>query len=150
MSLLSLCFFCSEPAKNSCEFCHLCHFCEKHETLHRINDCCQPFRVDFDQEKGRVLKATRDLRPFDLVLVDKTRLFGPLGQEDEDGNCIVCLSRISEENCETLNDDNEKVEDPSLSSCCSKCHFRLCSNPTCQSLHSSTDPSKGCQKAYLF
>lgn len=123
------CFYCSKEAKNKCDFCKSCFICDDshHADLHRhlSSQTCLPFRVARSSSKGRVLVASRDLRPFDLVLREDTDLFGPFVPTPEsstvrmEAKCVVCLAQIE-----------EGVD------CCRSCQSGLCSSPTCQSLHS--------------
>ena len=65
------CFLCLRPCENQCPHCGLVYYCsEDHLNLHRRDDYCFPYRAGRLPEKGRVLFATRDIKPLDLILVD--------------------------------------------------------------------------------
>jgi hypothetical protein len=72
------CFLCLAPCSTLCPDCRLVNYCgPDHLALHRHEDACLPYRAGRLPDKGRVLFATRDLKPLDLVLVDPGTVVGP-------------------------------------------------------------------------
>ncbi len=55
-----------------------------------------PYRVCHDDTKGRFLVATRDIKPFELVLRDETELVVP-ARPDAGDACCACLAQGPQE-----------------------------------------------------
>ena len=112
----SSCFFCasSGPDLRECLDCAGVSYCSPaHLALHRPNQTCLPFKVEHGHPlKGRILVATRDVQPFELVVEDNSAAYGPY-ESNPTIVCVVCLRIIQEEDKESR---------------CSKCHLPLCAD----------------------
>ena len=101
------CFLCLAPCTNRCSFCNLVNFCsDEHFRLHRQDDYCFPYKSGRLPEKGRVLFATRDIKPLELVLIDPGTVVGPNYKSRP--VCLQCL-RVVETGFK-----------------CRKCQFPMC------------------------
>ena len=101
------CFLCLAPCTNRCSFCNLVNFCsDEHFRLHRQDDYCFPYKSGRLPEKGRVLFATRDIKPLELVLIDPGTVVGPNYKSRP--VCLQCL-RVVETGFK-----------------CQKCQFPMC------------------------
>jgi len=88
-----LCFLCLAPCYDLCPHCKLVHFCSQdHLRLHRHGTECLPYKAGRLPDKGRVLFATRDLKPLDLILIDPGTVVGP----NYKGRpvCLECLKPV--------------------------------------------------------
>ena len=61
--VMDSCFFCGQPADNTCPHCGLVSFCSpEHFSFHRPKGRCFPFRVGFSEKRGQHLVATRNIK----------------------------------------------------------------------------------------
>ena len=68
-----LCFFCRQKATKSCSYCKISSYCcDEHGVVHRPNDVCFPYRVEYSQNVGNYLVATRDITPTGTVEISYT------------------------------------------------------------------------------
>ena len=67
---------------------------------------CLPYKIEFTKEKGRVVVATRDIKPLELIMSDEPFIIGPSRQQQL--VCVECLLPV-----------DGKVR-------CLDCHFPLC------------------------
>jgi len=92
MDFTKTCFWCGVATKHICRECQLVGVCgEKHLQIHRPSEYCQPFAVEHSDEKGNLLVAVRDIKPFETVLVDKPVLIGPFTD-----TCLSCHLPLTE------------------------------------------------------
>ena len=91
------CFFCEKSAVDSCQTCGADYCSKGHLEVHknRSGDC-QPFQLQRREGVGRILVATRDVKPFEVVLEDVGVAWGPF--DDSESLCVVCLSEVSADN----------------------------------------------------
>ena len=91
-----LCFLCEAPSDAVCDDCGEVGFCGgEHGRLHRgsdESDRCLPFRVERLKNVGRVLRATRDIAPGELVFVEHPLTVGPL--HDTAPVCLGCFAQV--------------------------------------------------------
>jgi hypothetical protein len=60
----SKCFFCCQSADKTCPHCKLVNYCcDQHLEIHRPENFCFPFRVEFQESVGRFVVASRDIKP---------------------------------------------------------------------------------------
>jgi len=64
--------------------------CPVHLPLHRPRDFCLPVTVEEREGKGRVIVAARDIKPFEVVLVDRPAIVGPF--DDARPQCVECYA----------------------------------------------------------
>merc|ERR1711963_35027 len=50
---------------------------------------CLPYKIVFTKEKGRVVVATRDVKPLELIISDEPFIIGPSRQQQL--VCVECL-----------------------------------------------------------
>ena len=90
----SQCFLCLQECHEQCQYCGLVYYCSKeHFSLHRQDDYCFPFRAGTLPDKGRVLFATRDIRPLELILIDPGTVVGPNYKSEP--VCLQCLRMVT-------------------------------------------------------
>ena len=80
-----------------------------HNSLDNIikpNTICLPYKIMFTKEKGRVVVATRDIKPLELIMSDEPFIIGPSRQQQL--VCVECLLPV-----------DGKVR-------CPDCNFPLC------------------------
>ena len=73
-----------------CLECQLVACCPAHLPLHRPRDSCLPVTVQEREGKGRVIVAARDIKPFEVVLVDRPAIVGPF--DDARPQCVECYA----------------------------------------------------------
>lgn len=76
----SECVVCSKPAIQKCSGCQSVHYCSKEHQkedwkLHKLQ--CSPARVKQDENVGRYLEATRDIKAGDIIMKESSLLTGP-------------------------------------------------------------------------
>ena len=90
----STCFLCLKVCSEKCPHCGQVFFCsQEHFARHRHQDSCLPFTAGTLPDKGRVLFATRDIRPLELILVDPGTVVGPNYKSDP--VCLQCLRTVT-------------------------------------------------------
>lgn len=127
---MTACFLCgSVESLSMCEKCGLCWFCGDHEAMHRTgeNKSCFPFKIERRRNVGRVVVASRDIQPGELILTDKAISHGP----KERGNssnaiCIRCLNTNTGQICPA------------------------CTLPVCPDSHCQTAHAEECQWFHRF
>ena len=112
---MSSCFYCGIEASEKCADCNLISFCcPAHFNHHKFEGQCQPFLVEFGgDDVGRFLRATRDIKPFETVLVDRALALGIF--DDSKPVCLTCHEKIGETG----------------SVLCPNCRMPMCDDPKC-------------------
>ena len=88
------CFLCLEVSSEKCPHCGQVYFCSpEHYARHRHRDYCLPYTAGRLPGKGRVLFATRDIKPLELILVDPGTVVGPNYKSEP--VCLQCLRPVS-------------------------------------------------------
>lgn len=115
------CFLCQAPCDNVCPHCESVKYCsEEHFRLHRLqfedkenhgDGYCCPFEVSEKPVIGRVLVATRNIKPMELILVDPGTCTGPNYTTKQ----MVCLE------CTRI------VNRSSMIRCSGGCDYPMCS-----------------------
>jgi len=107
------CFYCQTSPATLCEECGLVAVCgEACARIHRPASTCLPFTVEYRGEKGNVVVAVRDIKPFETILLDKPAIIGPF--DDTKPECLECYSEVSVSGYK-----------------CSRCNLPLC-GPECE------------------
>ena len=58
------CFYCRKPATKVCKYCKIAYYCsDEHGKIHRPDDVCFPFKIDFLPHVGNFMVASRDIEP---------------------------------------------------------------------------------------
>ena len=86
------CIICCQETDGRCSLCGLA-VCERDLGLHtntQVADHCFPWRVESLPDCGRVLTATRDIAPFELVISDTALVLAPNDQPV----CLGCLDQV--------------------------------------------------------
>ena len=111
------CFYCSQNSTKVCNSCQLVSYCSTdHLDIHKSKSGeCLPLRIDFHESCGNFCVATKDIKPFEIVLEDTAAAWGTY--DDSKPLCLSCLN----------NADLEK-----------KCQF--CNLPTCGSKECENSP----------
>ena len=89
---------------------------------------CLPYKILFTKEKGRVVVATRDIKPLELIMSDEPFIIGPSRQQQL--VCVECLLPV-----------NGKVR-------CPDCNFPLCKTDC--AVKSSSQWHKSLECPYLM
>ena len=136
------CFLCPELGSIHCPNCDALYCSPQHGALHHSRNYCFPykvklfsinifivlqklqdgytFQVSFMKGKGRILLATRDIKPLDLVLVDPGTVIGPNYRSRR-----VCLE------CLKLAEGSYTCEDCDFPLCDEQCYGRERHRPEC-------------------
>ena len=65
-----MCFYCRQKAIKSCPYCKISSYCsDEHGIIHRPNDVCFPFRIEYSTNVGNYMIATRDIAPTGMSVV---------------------------------------------------------------------------------
>ena len=91
------CFLCQTVCDRVCPHCELVTYCsEEHFKLHRLNgnDYCFPYQADNKEGIGRILRATRNIKAMDIVLIDPGTVVGP--NYSSKPICLECLRPVGE------------------------------------------------------
>lgn len=83
------CFFCQKESSIQCSACNLSSCSSEHLVLHRPQELCLPFRIQYKEGVGRYIVATRDISPLEVILEDDPAVFGP--NHDTEPVCLECL-----------------------------------------------------------
>lgn len=99
---MSTCAVCDQPTKNKCSNCNQSFYCcaehqKQHWKTHKVN--CRPFKVEYSDQLGRYLVATRSIKPFEIILKE-----APLANKVYD----ILLKSASEQNKKS--DENTRKE----------------------------------------
>eukprot|EP00093_Oithona_nana_P005600 05600.XXX_90784_92820_1 [CDS] Oithona nana genome sequencing. len=102
------CFLCQTSASNLCPHCGLVYYCSTvHFNLHRVTlkenggdqaktkEICLPYKVGNKPNIGRVLIATRTIKPMELILIDPGTVTGP--NYTTKPMCLDCLKPVNGE-----------------------------------------------------
>ena len=66
------CFYCRQKATKSCSRCKICFYCcDEHEAIHRPDDVCFPFRIEYAPHVGNYMVASRDIEPAGIYMYDQ-------------------------------------------------------------------------------
>ncbi|XP_068215601.1 SET domain-containing protein SmydA-8-like [Palaemon carinicauda] len=106
----SPCKVCQKPATQSCSSCHASFYCSREcqkKDWRSHKESCIPYVIDVSPVYGRYPKATRDIKPGEIVIRDSVIVVGP--RSDSRPLCLGCLRVASGIHF------------------CSKCHFPQCS-----------------------
>merc|ERR1719464_1973491 len=100
---VQVCFLCQAPASEQCSQCKLVYYCSKaHYNLHRVTiqeddssskEICLPYKTENRPGIGRVLIATRTIKPMELVLIDPGTVTGP--NYTSRPVCLECLRPVN-------------------------------------------------------
>ena len=114
-TVANVCFFCAAESTGKCPDCGLVNFCsEDHFSFHKFGDICQPFEVHFGgPDVGRYLRATRDIKPFEIVVIDQATALGIF--DDAKPICLACYEPIGDTG----------------STPCPSCRMPMCDDPQC-------------------
>jgi hypothetical protein len=64
LSESKVCFYCRQKATKCCSRCKICFYCcDEHEAIHRPDDVCFPFRIEYAPHVGNYMVASRDIEP---------------------------------------------------------------------------------------
>jgi len=119
-SEVQACFLCGKSSSSYCQSCGKAGFCStQHEKLHRPDNFCFPFKVEFKKNKGRVLVATREIQPLELIMWDEAAVAGPrmgghpvclncLKPAKKESVCSKCAWPVCNDDCE--NGNNHRIE----------------------------------------
>ncbi|XP_023343693.1 potential protein lysine methyltransferase SET5 [Eurytemora carolleeae] len=115
--LLEGCWLCGSEETETCTECTGV-YCTVHRQIHKYDKKCSPIRVRVDDEKGKCLIATRDIKPLEVILKESPILVSPYTKTKP--LCLGCYRKVD------------------LSFCCQNCGFPLC-NDKCglQSYHTA-------------
>ena len=59
-----ICFYCRKKATMPCQYCKGIYFCsDEHGNIHRPDDVCFPFRIEYLPHVGNYMVASRDIEP---------------------------------------------------------------------------------------
>ena len=75
---MSECFYCETESNDQCELC--------------LKAKRFPFEVRKNDELGRYMVATRDIKPFETILEDEALAYGP--SEFNPVCCLICLQAV--------------------------------------------------------
>ncbi|XP_039957436.1 SET domain-containing protein SmydA-8 [Bactrocera neohumeralis] len=108
---MSTCAVCDQPTKNKCSNCNQSFYCcaghqKQHWKTHKVN--CRPFKVEYSDQLGRYLVATRSIKPFEIILKEAPLICTP--SQVTNPVCLGCLNGI---------EPSDYVE-------CDKCGWPLC------------------------
>lgn len=88
------CFLCTRSTNQLCPNCRKVHFCrDEHLYYHRRDDYCFPFKVVYQNGKGKSLVATRDINHSDLIMRDQAIVTCPYTKSK--AQCLQCHRRVS-------------------------------------------------------
>ncbi|XP_034111151.1 SET domain-containing protein SmydA-8 [Drosophila albomicans] len=112
------CAVCETPTKNNCSNCNQVSYCsvqhqKQHWKAHKPN--CHPFKIAHNELLGRHLVATRNIKPYEIILKEAPLVRGPA--QISAPVCMGCLNSI---------EANDHID-------CDKCGWPLC-GPECQAL----------------
>lgn len=92
------CFLCPRTESvTPCSDCLTIAYCPHHEKYHRGDQGCYPYNVEEKEGVGRLLVATRDIEPGDIIFKERELVVGPSkGTEPVCLGCggvVTCLVR---------------------------------------------------------
>ncbi len=93
------CFLCQTPCTSKCSNCRLVYFCSpEHFSFHQSDvgttqNVCLPFASARKEGIGRILVATRTIKPLELILVDPGTVTGP--NYTSIPVCLECLTPVT-------------------------------------------------------
>nr|XP_023028068.1 protein msta-like [Leptinotarsa decemlineata] len=113
MSEETNCAVCQKPAGHKCGGCHNVYYCSKEHQKsgwksHKKQ--CRPFKITSNDILGRFLKATKDIKPGEIVLQENPLIWGP--SQTTVPVCLGCCKFITTKNSRP----------------CTKCGWPVCSD----------------------
>ena len=105
---MSCCFICPSPCLETCPRCERVQYCLEHSQYHRDTEQCFPYTVSHAEGVGRLLLASRDIHPGDVIFREEALVTGP-GKTTRPV-CLGCLDLVD---CSVR---------------CDGCHWPLCSS----------------------
>lgn len=121
---LPSCNVCQKPANQTCGGCKLVYYCTKaHQKLgwkegHKFK-CCA-FKVQFTENIGRHMVATRDIKQGEMILKEKPAVFGP--RMASTAHCLACNKKL-----QPLKNIDNKFDFYK----CTSCRWPMC-GPVCE------------------
>ncbi|XP_017473030.1 PREDICTED: protein msta [Rhagoletis zephyria] len=105
------CAVCGEPTKSKCSNCNQSFYCceehqKQHWKVHKVD--CRPFKVEYSDQLGRCLVATRSIKPFEIIMKEAPLICTP--SQVTSPVCLGCLNGI---------EPSDYIE-------CDKCGWPLC------------------------
>ncbi|CAG9856962.1 unnamed protein product [Phyllotreta striolata] len=99
------CEVCDIQSKRKCSSCKLVFYCsQEHQQADwkEHKSICKPFVEDYSKDIGRHLKATRALKPGDVIFSEAPLVFGPKPHRIEAGAfpCVGCCRLLEDQSCE--------------------------------------------------
>jgi len=93
-----VCFYCLEGPASACPGCSDIFACKPdHLAIHRHLEECLPWTVGEVEGKGRVVIATRDIKPRQTIIVDTPAIVGPFDDASSLLSlCLECTNRVEE------------------------------------------------------
>ena len=59
-----ICFYCRKKATKVCQYCKTTFYCsDEHGKIHRPDDVCFPFKIEYLPHVGNYMVASRDIEP---------------------------------------------------------------------------------------
>lgn len=108
------CFLCCGEANHICNWCRNASYCSPdHYRFHRFKSKCWPFAVDFNPDKGRILKATKLIRRGDIILIDDAVVMAP--NLNSTPVCPSCLQKVTQDQAKP----------------CPRCSLPMCGSDQC-------------------
>ena len=91
-----ICAYCHIQANQRCTGCHETFYCSReHQKMHwrkHKNQCCA-FKICSDNEElGRYIIATRDLKPGELILAEAPTVIAPMAVTPP--VCLACYKPV--------------------------------------------------------
>lgn len=86
------CFYCLDNSANKCDSCQLITYCSNdHLDKHKSNSGeCLPLKVEYEKSCGKFCVATKDIKPFEIILEDVATAWGTY--DDSKPLCLSCLN----------------------------------------------------------
>ena len=87
-----VCFLCMSKDCTPCQECRLVSSCSAHLSLHSYKNSCFPWMVQQVAGLGKVLVATRDIAPREVILHDQP--FGLAPVQNSEPICLQCFQLL--------------------------------------------------------
>ena len=69
-----ICFYCRKKATKVCQYCKTTFYCsDEHGKIHRPDDVCFPFKIEYLPHVGNYMVASRDIEPAGTYLSNKKK-----------------------------------------------------------------------------
>ncbi|EDW60375.1 SET domain-containing protein SmydA-8 [Drosophila virilis] len=91
------CAVCDVAASLTCTRCKMVRYCNgEHQKQHwpQHKSCCRPFRVQQDEQLGRYLVATQDIKAKQIIFVEEPLVVGPkwfLTEHEKSASIVPCV-----------------------------------------------------------